>query len=192
MRSSTWKGISLEDYIPLFPRLALPLSSAEQVGKQECDTNRELPVLSSPLCLQTGTEDWRKGGNRRNRMQKKGKWKKMEQIIYEQAFKEHRVTSNNKWKAKSIWGESHCFKTCLQLKAASRRGAVRPLVLGVWPGHTYLLVNSQGPCEAKRNTSVSSADWQMAPSAPGLGTNGRTASAGASAMDSDIQALPLL
>lgn len=105
-----------------FSQLALPLSSAEKVDKQECDTNRELLVLSSPLCLQTGTEDWRKGGNRRNSMQKKGKWKKMEQIIYEQAFKEHRVTSNNKWKAKSIWSELHCFKTCLELKAASQWG----------------------------------------------------------------------
>lgn len=82
------------------PKLALPLSSAEKVDKQECDTNRELPVLSSPLCLHTGTEDWRKGRNRRNSMQKKGKWKKMEQIIYEQAFKDHCVTSNNKMKGK--------------------------------------------------------------------------------------------
>lgn len=67
---------SFEDYISLSPRLALLLSNAEKGDKQECDTNRELLALSSPWCLQTGTEDWRKGRNRRNRMQKKGNMEK--------------------------------------------------------------------------------------------------------------------
>lgn len=34
MRSSTRDGAALEDYIPPSPRLALPLSSAEEVDKQ--------------------------------------------------------------------------------------------------------------------------------------------------------------
>lgn len=117
---SIWSMSSLEDCISLSPRLALPLSSAEKVDKQECDTNRELLVLSSPWCLQTGTEDWRKGRNRRNSMQKRGEWKKMEQIIYEQAFKEHRVTSNNKWKAQSIWSERTVLRHALSSKLRAR------------------------------------------------------------------------
>lgn len=52
-----------------------PLAQPSEKRKQECNTNRELPVLSPPLCLHTGTEF---GGREETggTACKKGKWKK--------------------------------------------------------------------------------------------------------------------
>lgn len=85
--------------------------------------------------LQTGTEDWRKeetGGTacKKGKMEKNGtdNMSKLSKNIAWQAIINE--------KPKSIWSELHCFKTCLQLKAAEPvRITVTSLVWGLARTH---------------------------------------------------------